>query len=225
MSYLCAVCEREVPDNHIHNFFNEKEEKMLPVKYSEIRNELKSGDMILFSGGGFVSRMIQMFTRSQWSHVGLVIKDDWWDMLLLWESTTLSKIKTVHGNIRQGVAIRPLSEVIENYDGQVGVRQLTFPLTDAQELTIGELRQEFKGRDYEQNKSELFKSAYDFIGGRNEEDLSSLFCSELVAEAYQRVNFLDEVKPSNEYTPADLAELSLDIRWNRFSDIIKITRG
>ncbi len=198
---------------------------MLPVKYSEIRNELKSGDMILFSGGGFVSRMIQMRTRSQWSHVGMVIKDDWWDMLLLWESTTLSKIKTVHGRVRQGVAIRPLSEVIENYEGVVGVRQLTFPLTDAQELTISELRQEFKGREYEQSKSELFKSAYDFIGGKNEEDLSSSFCSELVAEAYQRVLFLSEQTPSNEYTPADLAELSIDIRWNKLSDIIPILRG
>ncbi len=195
------------------------------MKYSEIRNELKSGDMVLFSGGGFVSRMIQMFTRSEWSHVGLVIKDDWWDMLLLWESTTLSKIKTVHGNVRQGVAIRPLSEVIENYDGEVGIRTLTFPLTDAQELTIAELRQEFKGRNYEESKSELFKSAYDFIGGKNEEDLSSLFCSELVAEAYQRVHFFDEVKPSNEYTPADLADVSIDIRWNRLSNIIKVTRG
>lgn len=198
---------------------------MLPIKYSEIRKELKSGDMVLFSGGGFVSRMIQMFTRSPYSHVGLVIKDDWWDMLLLWESTTLSKIKTVHGNVRQGVAIRPLSEVVENYDGQVAVRQLTFPLTDAQELTISELRQEFKGREYEQNKSELFKSAYDFIGGKNEEDLSSLFCSELVAEAYQRVLFLPESKPSNEYTPADLADVALDIRWNRLLNVRPIVRG
>ncbi len=200
-------------------------EDILATQYDDIREELKTGDMVLFSGSGFVSRIIQMYTRSKWSHVGLVIKDEWWDMLLLWESTTLSKIKTVHGRVRQGVAIRPLSEVIENYDGEVGVRQLAFPLTDSQELTISELRKEFKGRDYEQNKSELFKSAYDFIGGKNEEDLSSLFCSELVAEAYQRVLFFSENKPSNEYTPADLADVAVDIRWNRLSDIRNIVRG
>ncbi len=175
--------------------------------YDEIRNELKTGDMVLFSGGGFISRIIQMYTRSKWSHVGLVVKDGWFDMLLLWESTTLSKIKTVNGIVRQGVAIRPLSEVIANYDGVVGVRQLDKPLSDGQELDIGDLRKEFKGRDYEQSKSELFKSAYDFIGGKNEEDLSSLFCSELVAEAYQRIGLLSEDVPSNEYTPADLAEV------------------
>ena len=177
------------------------------MQYCKIRDQLKTGDMVLFSGSGFVSRIIQMYTRSIWSHVGLVVKDEWYDMLLLWESTTLSKIKTVYGNVRQGVAIRPLSEVVANYEGNVGVRQLNHPLSDGQQVDIAELRKEFKGRDYEQSKSELFKSAYDFIGGRNEEDLSSLFCSELVAEAYQRVGLLSEYTPSNEYTPSDLSRV------------------
>jgi hypothetical protein len=38
------------------------------------------------------------------------------------------------------------------------------------------------------------------------EDLTSLFCSELVAEAYQRLGLLDESTPSNEFTPADFSE-------------------
>jgi len=50
---------------------------------------------------------------------------------------------------------------------------------------------------------ELLKSAYDGPFGKNEEDLSSLFCSELVAEAYQRLGLLTEGTPSNEFTPAD----------------------
>ena len=195
------------------------------IYYNEIRDELKTGDMVLFSGGGFVSRMIQMYTRSKWSHVGVVVRDDWYDQLLLWESTTLSKIKTIHGNVRQGVAIRPLSEVVENYDGVVGVRQLKRELTDSEQITVGDLRKEFKGRDYETDKLELFRSAYDFIGGQNEEDLSSLFCSELVAEMYQRLYFISEELPSNEYTPADLSVVQLIEQWNKLSNIRQIWRG
>ena len=191
------------------------------IPYSEIRDDLKTGDMVLFSGDGFVSRIIQMYTRSKWSHVGLVVKDEWYDMLLLWESTTLSKVKTVYGNVRQGVAVRPLSEVVAKYEGEVGIRQLERPLSDGQQVDIGDLRKEFKGRDYEQSKSELFKSAYDFIGGKNEEDLSSLFCSELVAEAYQRVGLLSEHTPSNEYTPADLAVMPT-ITTNRLGSVFYI---
>lgn len=56
------------------------------------------------------------------------------------------------------------------------------------------------------NKLELIKAAYGGWLGDNKENLSSLFCSELVAEAYQRMGLLPEVgsahkvKPSNEYT-------------------------
>ncbi len=55
---------------------------------------------------------------------------------------------------------------------------------------------------------QLFKSAYDFIGGKNKRDTSSLFCSELVAEAYQQMGLLTLDIPSNEFTPADFADLS-----------------
>lgn len=62
------------------------------------------------------------------------------------------------------------------------------------------------GREYEQDQIELIKAAYDGPLGRNSEDLTSLFCSELVAEAYQRLGLLSEEKPSNEYTPAEFSE-------------------
>jgi hypothetical protein len=56
---------------------------------------------------------------------------------------------------------------------------------------------------------ELLKAAYDGIGGKSSgEDLSSLFCSELVAEAYQAMGLLPEYPkglPSNEYTPLDFS--------------------
>ena len=42
-------------------------------------------------------------------------------------------------------------------------------------------------------------------GGASDEDLSSLFCSELVAEAYQRIGLLGDSVPSSEYTPGDFA--------------------
>jgi hypothetical protein len=43
----------------------------------------------------------------------------------------------------------------------------------------------------------------------DEEDLSSLFCSELVAESYQVMGLLPagkKDKPSNEYVPADFSK-------------------
>lgn len=61
-----------------------------------------------------------------------------------------------------------------------------------------QLRMELQGRPYEKNQIELILSAIDvqdkyltFL--RNtEEDLSSIFCSELVAHAYQEFGLLGE---------------------------------
>lgn len=72
--------------------------------------------------------------------------------------------------------------------------------------TLSQFRQEMKGRPYEEDEIELIKAAYDGPLGRNTEDLRSLFCSELVAEAYQRMGLLSDAQPANEYTPKDFSD-------------------
>lgn len=73
-------------------------------------------------------------------------------------------------------------------------------------LALNNFRHEISGRPYETNKIELLKAAYDGLFGDNKEDLSSLFCSELIAEAYQKMGLLTEKLPSNEYIPKDFSE-------------------
>ncbi len=193
--------------------------------YNEIRSKLKTGDMVLFSGKGIVSNFIKVFTSSPYSHVGMVVKIHEWDMVLLWESTTLSKIKDIRsGTVRQGVQLVPLSERVKSYQGTMGVRFLNIQRTYLMDEALAKLRREVSGRPYEENKLELFKSAYDFFGGKNEEDLSSLFCSEMVAEGYQRMGLLEEPPkglPSNEYTPANLADYSLELLQGSLSPVVQ----
>ncbi len=192
-----------------------------------MRPKLLTGDMILFSGADIVSNFVKVFTRSKWSHVGMVVNIPEWDMVLLWESTTLSKIRDIRtGTVRQGVQLVPLSERIKAYKGVMAVRLLDVERTYVMREALAKLRVEVSGRPYEQDKVELFKSAYDFFGGKNEEDLSSLFCSEMVAEGYQRMGLLDEWPkglPSNEYTPANLADYSLQLIKGSLSPIIRMT--
>ena len=42
------------------------------LTYEEIRGELKTCDILLFSGKGAISHGIKLFTFSKWSHVGMV---------------------------------------------------------------------------------------------------------------------------------------------------------
>jgi len=145
--------------------------------YHELRDELKTGDLILFSGKGAISNVIKLFSGGKWSHVGMVLRvpalDD---AVLLWESTTLSDIPDIESELpTKGVQVVPLSQRLSKYRGG--------------------------------------------------EDLSSVFCSELVAEAYQAMGLLDEYPdglPSNEYTPIDFSDqrrLKLKSGYNLKSEL------
>jgi len=172
----------------------------ITTAYDKIRDSLKTGDIVLFSGKGAVSQGIKRFTFSHWSHVGMVIKSKEFDSILVWESTTLNDVTKI-----KGVQISPLGQRIASYRGSVSIRKLKVKRDKALLASLVQLRHKLRGRKYEESEIELIKSAYDGPFGHNTEDLSSLFCSELVAEAYQQMGLLSEEKPSNEYTPADFS--------------------
>ena len=180
----------------------------MKMTYEEIRGLLDTGDIVLFSGGGFTSNLIKFGTLSEWSHIGLVLKLPEHDLILLWESTTLSKTKDIRtGKLHSGVQLVSLRDRISNYKGDVAIRLLQGANLSQEALKrLMELRIQLRGKPYEQSKLELFKSAWDGFFGRNKENLSSVFCSEQVAEAYQALGLVSEDKPSNEYTPSDFSE-------------------
>ncbi len=187
------------------------------VDYEDLRGLLKTGDIVLFSGRGFISRLIRLTTRSRFSHVGLVLKFHGYDPVFLWESTAISNIKDAFsGKLKYGVQITLLSERIAHYEGECAIRQLgNYLIAPEQTAELNKLRRELKCRPYEKSKKELIKSAIDNFGSENKEDLSSIFCSELVAEAYQRLGLLNEDKASNEYLPGDFSENREDLNLLR----------
>lgn len=173
-------------------------------RYEDLRSGLKTGDILLFAGRGGMSSWIKWFTRSPWSHVGMVVREQALDSVFVWESTTLNDLKDMDTNVpRKGVQLVGLRERVMGYDGEIAVRPLSRRLSAAQLANLGRLRSRLAGRPYERSKVELLKAAADMLMPPNREDLTSVFCSELVAEAYQAMGLLGEDRPSNEYTPAD----------------------
>ncbi len=180
-------------------------------RYEEIRDDLKTGDLILFSGKGAFSNIIKLFSGGKWSHIGMVIRlPDFDDAVLLWESTTLTNISDIEFNRSiKGVQLNALSERISRYEGDVSLRPLSSPIGKSMFNKLSHLRHKLSRRPYERDELELLRSVWDGIAGTNTEDLSSVFCSELVAEAYQSMGLLPEPPiglPSNEYTPLDFSE-------------------
>lgn len=122
--------------------------------------------------------------------------------------------------MRKGVELLPLqNKIFSGWYDRVAIRRLTGINEETREKIYKELidfQEEVQGRPYETNKVELILSAIDIqeeylsFLRNTKEDLSSLFCSELVAEAYKRMGLLDTTKLSNEFTPDDFASSSIN---------------
>lgn len=127
------------------------------------------------------------------------------------------------GKVREGVELLPLSrKIFSGWYDRVAIRRLTGIGKEKRDQMYDDLlafRKEIQGRPYEEDRIELILSSIDvqdkymsFL--RNtEEDLSSLFCSELVAAAYQRMGLIDTKKLSNTYTPDDFCSEN-DLKLN-----------
>lgn len=76
------------------------------LKYQEIRGHIESGDILLCSGNAMFSKLIKFGTKSIWSHVAFIRRDDEIDRLMVYES-----VET------RGVQIVPLSSYLYNYLG------------------------------------------------------------------------------------------------------------
>ena len=207
---------------------------MQTTTYSDVRKKLKTGDIVLFSRKNVPMKLWQWITDCPWTHVGMVIRSEDTRQVLLWESTTLSNLRDhFSGRFRAGVQAVLLSQRIRTYKGDVAFRELNGSL-DAHvkrlmDSRLYEFRKLVQGRPFETNFAELLRAFIDVCQDRTKpakrqssdtidrspkirrgryrsRSWDSLFCSELVAAAYQEMGLLDpSVKPANEYTPKDFS--------------------
>ena len=71
------------------------------MRYRSDRGQIKSGDIILWSGTGIAARIVRWFTKSKWSHVGIAV---WWGPRLMVLDSFPFK----------GTRARPLSHDLKN---------------------------------------------------------------------------------------------------------------
>jgi len=196
--------------------------RCIPLKYhlEETVNLLHSGDLLLFSGGESFSRLIKKFTWCAFSHSALIVKDprkavrDLYKLpdnerVFVFESDSV----TVDNRKGGGVQMVPLGEWLKigledcKQDGRCMIR----PMRNGEErmdvqdwdgglAPLERFMLEVHGSGYEKHVMQLIASIRKL---NKEEDLSTIFCSELVAAAWMALGWLSVATPSNNYTPAD----------------------
>ena len=82
--------------------------KQMPViSYEWIREHLKTGHIFFSSGSYLFSGIIQRLTKSTWSHVAFIYKDE-----------ELGRVLVLEAEPRIGIRLVPLSKYIHNYKGK-----------------------------------------------------------------------------------------------------------
>ena len=192
---------------------------MIVRRYSDVRDSLKTGDLVFFTGRGLAAWLIQRGNdiagirhpvARKFVHVGYVVRDDRNDIVLLSESTMLSRAKdVVTGKRINGLHTVTLSDRIREVGGRVWMRRLDAPLTRDQVEAVAKMRIEYRGRKYERHWVDLFRAAFDWFGPSNSGDTSSLFCSEWTAMLDQATGLLPQHPQADEYIPAQLATMPM----------------
>ncbi len=102
-----------------------KELKEMPLMpYEKIRPFIKTGHIFFSSGSYAFSGIIQKLTKSTWSHVAIVYKDE-----------DLNRVLVLEAEPYVGIRLIPLSKYLKDYNGkkrpykgQVAIAELNFDL-------------------------------------------------------------------------------------------------
>lgn len=178
---------------------------MIQIDYTILRPALKNGDVVAFGGTSVVSTIIKTITKSNVSHVGIIIKTSPGfgnPIIQIIESTSLE-------DTYSGVQISRLSHRINTYNGSVWILPLDDYLRtqlDVRAYLKFILSQNGKPYDYFQ----AFHSHFDKFFPDTPMDLSRLFCSELVTAGLQAggLDHLSELNPS-EQTPINVVNFPI----------------
>jgi cell wall-associated NlpC family hydrolase len=153
----------------------------LPVRpYDHVRSELRSGDLVFCSGSYVFSGVIQRFTKSVWSHVGIVYRDDHLQRLFILESET-----------GIGVRLVPISKYLRDYHGrrrpyrgQIVIGRVNPEPGDEPVRRAVSFGMDLLTKPYDNFEILRIAARIAFRVGRRTQD-RKFICSELVDECYR----------------------------------------
>lgn len=168
---------------------------MKQVTYSDVRNDMQPGDVIAFGGRGAFADLIRAATRSVVTHVGVIMQTS-----VAGDSRYFNLI--CQSTVRYGVQATRFSDVLRRHPGECWWLPLKEPI---EQLTVFyDFLFDKEGIAYDLPQALL--SAVRHV--ENEEDITKLYCAELVAAALEAAAVVGPINAS-EVTPIDLCKMDI----------------
>ncbi|HEY6503178.1 MAG TPA: YiiX/YebB-like N1pC/P60 family cysteine hydrolase [Chitinophagaceae bacterium] len=169
-----------------------KQLKELPVfRYEKIREYLKTGHIFFSSGSYTFSGIIQRLTKSVWSHVAIIYKDE-----------ELERVMVLEAEPYVGIRLMPLSKYLYDYKGkrrpykgQIVVAKFNFEmekerLNRAISFGLDELTRPYDNKEIVRIMMRIL-----FKIGKKEKNRNYI-CSELVRDAFSKAGVVFKLNDS-----------------------------
>jgi cell wall-associated NlpC family hydrolase len=167
-------------------------------EYDDVRRELRSGDLVFCSGSYFFSGLIQRFTKSVWSHVGIVYRDEHLQRVFILESET-----------GIGVRLVPISKYLRDYHGrrrpyrgQIVIARVHPEPGDEQVRQAVSFGMDLLTKPYDNFEILRIAARIAFRVGRRFQD-RKFICSELVDECFRAAG-VRFARSDNYISPQDI---------------------
>ncbi len=197
--------------------------KKQTTAYQEIRNDLKTGDIVLMHGLYASSRVIETVEDSLWSHSAIIVLADdigidaGNDNILLWESATPSPvIDIIQGKTKSGPMLVKFSERLKHNfthkeDSKLAIRHLYTERNKKMFDNLKNLIPEVHNATFPDKYQEKINPTKGRVFNE-QTSLDTIFCSELVAYTYIKLGLLTAMHPVNSYFPVDFTnKLSVEL--------------
>lgn len=181
--------------NHHYNMaqaITKQQLKALPkIRYENIREYLKTGYIFFSSGSYTFSGIIQRLTKSVWSHVAIIYKDE-----------ELGRVLVLEAEPYVGIRLIPLSKYLRDYKGkrkpykgQIVIAKLNFDIEHEQlnkaiSFGLDELTRPYDNREILRIMFRIL-----FKIGKKERNRNYI-CSELVRDCFSKSGVTFKMKDS-----------------------------
>lgn len=166
--------------------------------YAAIRSNLRSGDLFFASGNYLISQAIRQFTKSPWSHVGLIFFFEAFDRVLILESVEDT-----------GVRLAPVSKYLEDYknsrpyDGCLAFARMNH-VTPDWVVKMADFGCDELTRPYDEAEIAQLAARIALGIGRRQAGDHAYICSELVAACFNAAGHQFVTKVPGFVTPEDI---------------------
>lgn len=188
------------------------------TSYEELKNDLRTGDIILMHGLYPSSHVIEGFEQSLWSHSAIIVLADDIDIdtgdekILLWEANVSTPVEDIIlKKAKTGPMLVKLSErfkynIEHKDDSKFAIRHLYTEDRNSQMFdNFKKVIKQVHSATFPDTKHEMRDPVEGRIFGK-QTNLETMFCSELVAYTYMKLGLLTTIHPSNSYFPIDFSD-------------------